>query len=177
MTQKRPQTTDFAPHFAKYIMLVPDGDLVEILEAQQRNTRLLLESLTDEQANFRYAPDKWTIKQALGHMNDAERVFSYRLLRIARGDQTPLPGFEQDEYIEPSGAASRKLADLLDEFGAIRRSTIALVRSLDDAAWLRRGTASGNSISALSLALIIVGHERHHQKIFEEKYLPALARA
>jgi hypothetical protein len=174
MTQKRPQTSDFAPYFAKYISLVPDGDLLEILETQHRNTRLQLDSLTDAQGDFRYAPGKWSIKETLGHLTDAERVFSYRLLSIARGDQTPLPSFEQDDYVKVSNAASRKMSDLLDEFTGVRHATISLVRSLDNAAWLRRGNSSGKEISTLALAFVIVGHERHHQNIFEEQYLPAL---
>ena len=106
----------------------------------------LLEPLTDQQADFRYAPGKWSIKETLGHVNDTERVFSYRILRIARGDQTPLAGFEQDDYVKVSNASSRKLSDLLEEFTAIRHATIALIRSLDDASWLRRGVASGKEV-------------------------------
>lgn len=176
MTQKRPQSNDYAPFYAKYVMLVPDGDFLEILETQLRDMRQLLEPLTDEQADFRYAPGKWSIKETLGHLNDAERVFAYRILRIARGDQTPLAGFEQDDYVKVSNASSRKLSDLLEEFNAIRRASIALIRSLDDAAWLRRGTASGKEVSVLAIAFIIAGHTLHHRAIFEEKYLSALQR-
>ena len=177
MTQKRPQSNDYAPHYGKYVMLVPDGDFLEILETQLRDMKILLEPLTDQQADFRYAPGKWSIKECLGHINDAERVFAYRLLRIARGDQTPLPGFEQDDYVKVSNASSRKLSDLLEEFTAIRRASIALIRSLDDASWFRRGTASGKEVSVLAMAFIIAGHALHHRIIFEEKYLPALPRA
>ena len=177
MTQKRPQSNDYAPYYEKYVMLVPDGDFLEILETQLREMEQLLEPLTDVQADFRYAPGKWSIKEVLGHINDAERIFAVRILRIARGDQTPLPGFEQDDYVKVSNAASRKLSDLLEEFSAIRRATIALIRSLDDASWLRRGTASGKEVSVLAIAFIIAGHTLHHHAIFEEKYLPVLPRA
>jgi uncharacterized damage-inducible protein DinB len=177
MTQKRPQSNDYAPYYGKYVMLVPDGNFLEILESELQELKQLLEPLTDEQADFRYAPGKWSIKETLGHINDAERVFSYRILRIARGDQTPLPGFEQDDFVKVSNASSRKLSDLLEEFAAIRRATIALIRSLESAAWLRRGTASGQPISVLAIAFIIAGHVLHHQSIFEEKYLPAMPRA
>ena len=177
MTQKRPQSNDYAPYYGKYVMLVPDGNFMEILEAQLRDMKLLLEPLTEQQADFRYAPGKWSIKETLGHINDAERIFAVRILRIARGDETPLPGFEQDDFVKVSNASSRKLADLLEEFTAIRRATIALIRSLDDASWLRRGTASGNGVTVLAIAFIIAGHSLHHRKIFEEKYLPALSRA
>lgn len=177
MTQKRPQSNDYAPYYGKYVMLVPEGDFLQILETQIQDMKLLLEPLTDEQADFRYAPGKWSIKETLGHVNDAERIFGVRILRIARGDQTPLPGFEQDDYVKISNAPSRKLSDLLEEFAAIRRATIALIRSLDDASWLRRGTASGKEVTVLAVAFIIAGHSLHHRKIFAEKYLPALPRA
>jgi len=174
MTQKRPQSNDYAPYYGKYVMLVPDGDFLEILETQLREMKQLLEPLTDEQGDFRYATGKWSIKEILGHMNDAERVFAYRLLCIARGDHTPLPGFEQDDYVMVANSSARKLSDLLEEFTAIRRSTVALIRSLDDASWLRRGTASGKEVSVLAMAFIIVGHALHHRTVFEEQYLPAL---
>ena len=142
MTQKRPQTTDYAPYFAKYVMLVPDGDFLETLEAQLRELQRMLEPLTDKQGDFRYEPDKWSIKELLGHINDAERIFSYRLLRIARGDQTPLPGFEQDDYVKIANGSGQKLSSLVAEFISVRRATITLVRSLDNASWLRRGISS-----------------------------------
>jgi uncharacterized damage-inducible protein DinB len=177
MTQNRPQSNDYAPYHGKYIMLVPDGDFVEILETQLQRMKKLLEPLTEGQGDFRYAPGKWSIKESLGHVNDAERIFAVRILRIARGDQTPLPGFEQDDYVKIANASTRKISELLEEFTAIRRATIALIRSLDDASWLRRGTASGKEVSVLAIVFIIAGHALHHQAIFEEKYLPALPRA
>lgn len=160
MTQKRPQSNDYAPYYGKYVMLVPDGNFLEILEAQLQEMKQLLEPLTEVQADFRYAPGKWSIKETLGHVNDAERIFAVRILRIARGDQTPLPGFEQDDYVRVSNAASRKLSDLLEEFSAVRRAT-----------------ASGKEVSVLAIAFIIAGHALHHRNIFQEKYLPALPRA
>src|SRR3974377_2214400 len=155
MTQKRPQSSDYAPHFANYISQVPDGDFLETLENQRRDLNRLLEPLSEQQANFRYESTKWSIKEVLGHINDAERIFSYRLLRIARGDQTPLPGFEQDDYIKTANSAARKLSSLLEEFNSIRSASVTLIRSLDDASFLRRGTASGKEISALALAFIL----------------------
>jgi len=176
MTQNRPQKGDYALYYEKYIALVPSGDFLEILKGQQRELTRLLTPLTDQQAEFRYAPGKWSIKEVLGHINDAERIFAYRLLRIARGDQTPLPGFEQDNYIEPGNFSARKLADLLHEFSTVREATVSLVNSLDDAAWLRRGMASQKEITVTALAFVIAGHERHHRIILEERYLPALPR-
>lgn len=177
MTQKRPQTTDYAPYFAKYVMLVPDGDFLETLEVQLRDIERLLRPLSDKQGNLRYEPDKWSIKELLGHINDAERIFAYRLLRIARGDQTPLPGFEQDDYVETANCSAQKLSSLLEEFISIRRATITLVRSLDSASWLRRGTSSDAPVTALALGFVIIGHVAHHQKILEQRYLPVLRAA
>jgi hypothetical protein len=176
MTQKRPLKGDYAVYYERYVDLVPAGDFLEILTEQHRNTTKMLEPLTEQQAEFRYAPGKWSIKEIVGHISDAERIFSYRLLRIARGDQTPLASFEQDSYIGTGNFSARTLSGLLDEFSGVRRATITLIRSLDAAAWLRRGVASQNEISALALAFIIAGHERHHSIILQERYLPALPR-
>ena len=175
MPQKRPQQGDYALFYEKYIAIVPGGDFLEILQSQQRDLIRLLSPLTEEQAEFCYAPGKWSVKEVLGHISDTERIFAYRLLRIARGDQTPLAGFEQDGYIQTGNFSTRKLTDLLQEFSTVREATISLVRSLDDAAWLRRGTASQKEVSVLALAFVIAGHERHHRVLLEERYLPALA--
>jgi uncharacterized damage-inducible protein DinB len=177
MTQKRPEKGDYALYYEKYVALVPSGDFLEILQQQQRELARLLAPLTEQQAEFRYAPGKWSIKETVGHISDAERIFAYRLLRIARGDQTPLASFEQDGYIQTGNFSARTLSDLLEEFSTVRSASMSLVRSLDDAAWLRRGTASQKEVSVLALAFIIAGHERHHRTIFEERYLPALPRA
>src|SRR5208337_3299508 len=174
MTQKRPQSNDYAPYYGKYVMLVPDGNFLDILESQIKEMNRLLEPLTEAQANFRYEPSKWSIKEILGHINDAERIFAYRLLRIARGDQTPLPGFEQDDYIGPGNFSARTLADLLHEFSTVREASVSLLRSLDDAAWVRRGVASQKEVTVTAIAFVIAGHERHHRIILEERYLPAL---
>lgn len=177
MTQKRPRQGDYALHYERYVALVPSGDFLEILQDQRRELVALLSPLSDEQADFRYAPGKWSIKEVLGHVIDAERIFAYRLLRIARGDETPLASFEQDGYIKTGNFSARKLDDLLSEFSAVREATICLVRSLDDAAWLRRGTASQKEVSVLALAFIIAGHDRHHRVILEKQYLSATAHA
>ena len=177
MTQKRPQQGDYALFYENYVSLVPSGDFLEILRDQRRELVGLLSPLSEDQAEFRYAPGKWSIKEVLGHITDAERIFAYRLLRIARGDETPLASFEQNGYIKTGNFSARKLEDLLHEFSTVRESTICLVRSLDDAAWLRRGTASLKEVSVLALAFIIAGHERHHRLILEKHYLAAAARA
>ena len=174
MTQIRPQASEYAPYFAKYVLQVPDGDFLETLESQLAKMNSLLSPLTEKQADFRYAPGKWSTKEVLGHINDAERIFAYRLLRISRGDQTPLPGFEQDDYIKTANSGARSLASLLEEFASVRRASITLVCSLDDVSWYRRGVASGKEISALALAFIIAGHALHHQAILQKEYLPVL---
>ena len=177
MTQNRPQKGDYADYYGKYISLVPSGDFLEFLESQRADLVGLLSPLSEDQAEFRYAPDKWSIKEVIGHINDSERIFAYRLLRIARGDKTPLASFEQEPYIHTGKFTARKLKDLLDEFAAIREATIALVRSLDAAAWQRRGTANQNEITATALAFVIGGHVRHHRNLLEERYLSARAHA
>lgn len=177
MTHIRPQPDEYAANFANYINAVPDGEPVKLLENQLADWLRVLNSMGEEAGNFRYAPGKWSIKEMLGHLSDAERVFSYRLLRIARGDATPLPGFEQDDYIKVANFSSRKLAGLAREFEAVRRATLLLASSLDEQALLRRGTSSNNPISARALLFIIVGHDRHHWKILQENYLPALSEA
>ena len=175
MTQKRPEKGDYAVYFEKYIALVPGGDFLEILKEQHEELIRRLTPLNEDQANFRYAPDKWSIKEIIGHISDAERVFAYRLLCIARGDQTPLPSFEQDDYIRTANFSARTLKDILHEFSVVREASVALIRSLDDAAWQRRGVASQKEITAQALVFIIAGHERHHGIILGERYLPRLA--
>lgn len=177
MTQKRPKTGDYATSYEKYISLVPEGEFLQILETQLRDWQQVVGKLSEAAADFRYAPDKWSIKEVLGHVTDSERIFAYRLLRIARGDQTPLAGFEQDDYVRTANSSARKRSELLEEFTAVRGATMALVSSLDDAAWVRRGVANQKEISATALAFVIAGHERHHRLVLEERYLPALARA
>ncbi len=177
MTQIRPQPSDYAPFYAKYIALVPDGELLGTLQAAISDWKTLLGGLTESQAEFRYEPLKWSFKEVLGHVTDTERIFSYRALRIARGDQTPLSGFEQDDYVKEGNFSSRKLPELLEEFSAVRLSTLALLRSLPAPVWTRRGNANQKEVTVSALAFIIAGHERHHRSIVEQRYLPALPRA
>jgi uncharacterized damage-inducible protein DinB len=177
MTQNRPEASEFAPYYEKYIALVPDGPPDAILDRQWHDTKLLLAPLNEQQAEFRYAPGKWSIKETLGHITDTERIFGYRLLRIARGDQAPLSGFEQDDYVKSGNFSARTLADLLEEFSSVRRASLTLLRSLDAAAWTRRGIANQVEVSVRAIAWIIAGHERHHRLILEQRYIAALPRA
>jgi hypothetical protein len=173
----RPEPNEYAPYYAGYIALVPGDDAVAALEAQRLHMMQMLSARSEREGNFRYGADKWSVKEVLGHMADAERVFTYRAMRIGRGDETPLPGFEQDDYVKNGGFGDRKLADLAEEFAAIRGASIALFRSLNDAAWMRRGTASGKEVSVRALAFMTAGHELHHQRILEERYFAAIPRA
>jgi len=167
----RPDATEYAPYYGTYIGKVPDGDLLQSLERERRETLALLRGLTEAQALSRYAPGKWSIKEVVGHVCDSERVFAYRALRIGRGDTTPLASFDQDTYVPAGGFDARPLADLAAEYDAIRGATLALLRSFDAAALGRRGTASGKEVSARGLAWIIAGHARHHFEIVKERYL------
>jgi hypothetical protein len=177
MKPGRPEASEYAPFYAGYIALVPGDDAVAALEAQRLHMMQLLSARSEREGNFRYGPDKWSVKEVIGHLADAERVFTYRAMRIARGDQTPLPGFEQNDYVKNGAFGDRKLADLTDEFAAIRGASIAMFRSLNDAAWLRRGIASDKEVSVRALAFMTAGHELHHQRILEERYFAAIPRA
>ena len=176
-TIARPQAGEYAPYYDRYISLVvPQAqgeDILNTLDQQRRQMMLLLSCRDDEDGDFRYAPDKWSAKEVLGHVCDTERVFAYRALRIARADATPLEGFEQDDYVRNGPFAQRPLADLVEDYIAVRRATLSLLRNLDEAAWTRRGIANKNEISVRGLAYIIAGHELHHRRILEEKYFGA----
>lgn len=172
-----PESTEFAPYYARYISLVKSENIVATLETQAQRTQKVFGSLTEEQSGFRYALDKWSIRQVLGHVVDAERIFSYRALRIARGDETPIEGFEQDGYVLNGPFEHCTLAELLEEFAVIRRATVLLFRYLPAESWTRRGIASNNEVSVRALAYIIAGHELHHIEVLNQKYLPGLKAA
>ncbi|HLK17561.1 MAG TPA: DinB family protein [Bryobacteraceae bacterium] len=166
-----PETTEYQSYYGRYISLVPGKDLVQTLDRQLTETLLILRSITEEKSLHRYAPGKWSIKEVLGHLIDAERIFTYRALRFARKDQTPLPGFDQDPYVEAANFDARPWTDLVDEFEHVRRSTILFFRSLRPEDLLRLGTASQNAITVRALGYIIAGHELHHMEILRDRYL------
>ncbi len=170
LTIARPQPDEYAPYYERYISQVADNDILTTLDEQRRQTLLVLSGRNEADGDFRYAPDKWSAKEVLGHVCDAERVFAYRALRIARADATPMEGFEQDDYVRNGPFAYRTLADLVEEYIAVRRATLSLLRNLDEAAWSRRGIANKNEVSVRGLAYIIAGHELHHRRILEERY-------
>ncbi|GAC1649455.1 MAG: DinB family protein [Gemmatimonadaceae bacterium] len=166
----RPTPDEYAPFYAGYVGRVPAGDVEALLGAQLDATLEHAKSLLATRADFAYAPGKWTVREVVGHLADAERIFTYRMLRIARGDLTPLPGFEQQDYVRAGGFDRRSLANLADELQAIRRATVALVASLDPDALARRGIASGAEITVRALVYIVVGHERHHLEVLRARY-------
>jgi DinB family protein len=174
---KRPEATEFAEYYTGYIAKVPGTDLLRVLESERLQMQQLFAGRTERDGNFRYAPGKWTVKEILGHITDAERIFTYRALRIARGDQTPLPGFEQDDFVKNGGFAGRTLGDLVEDFGAVRSSSIALFRSFGEEAWSRRGVASQKEVTVRALGFMTAGHQIHHRAILEERYFPAIPRA
>ncbi len=166
----RPQAGEYATYYERYISLIQENDILATLDRQRREMVLLLSGLSEEQGDFRYAPDKWSAKQVLGHVCDTERVFAYRALRIARGDATPMEGFEQDDYVKNGPFARHAIAEVIEDYIAVRRATISLLRSLEEAAWSRRGVANKNEVTVRALAYTIAGHEVHHRRILLEKY-------
>jgi uncharacterized damage-inducible protein DinB len=169
----RPQPDECAPYYGRYISLVEGDDILSRLDHQRRQTMMLLSGRNEKDGDFRYAPGKWSAKEVLGHVCDTERIFAYRALRISRADATPLAGFEQDDYVRNGPFANRPLSDLVEDFIAVRRATLSLLRNLDEPAWMRRGVASKNEVTVRALAYMIAGHELHHRKILEEKYFAA----
>ncbi|WP_308633899.1 DinB family protein [Paenibacillus silvisoli] len=166
---QRPSEEEYAGDFGEYIRLVPEGNIIDILLAQQKQMTELLASLTESQGAYRYAEGKWMLKEVVGHIADGERVMTYRLLRFARGDQTPLPGFDQELFLYPFG--SWTIAQLAEDYLAVRQSTITLLRGLPAEAWSRKGTANDISISARALAYGIAGHELYHLGVIRNRYL------
>jgi hypothetical protein len=170
-----PDPEEYAEFYAGYIQRAQArGDVFAALSTQIEELDAALGSLTDEQALFRDAPGEWSIKEVMGHLNDGERVFSYRLLRVSRNDPTPLPGFEQNDYVREAGFDAHPFRDILQEFEFLRRANILAIRNMTDDAILRLGTASGYAVSARALIHILVGHVDHHLASLHEKYLPGL---
>jgi hypothetical protein len=167
----RPNSDEYAPYYEKYVSLAARGDITATLNQQLGSTLNLLRGIDETQAGRRYAPDKWSIKELVGHVIDTERIFSYRALRFARNDQSPLSGFEQDDYVKTANFDGRLLSDLASEFEYVRRSNIELFKSLSEDAWSRRGTANAVEVSVRALAFIMAGHEAHHVQILKTRYL------
>lgn len=170
-TVRRPAAGEHHERYGRYVALVPDGDVVTQLERQLDDTIALLRQFGEARAGHRYGPDKWSVREVIGHVIDCERVFVYRALSFARGEKQSLPGFDENEYAAAAGYDARTLESVTDELRRLRAATVGFFRGLDDAAWSRTGTANDHPISVRALAWIITGHELHHAKLLRERYL------
>lgn len=167
----RPQADEYAPYYAGYIQRVPEGsDIFALLSHQPDELRTLLQDIPDAQANMRPAPGEWSVKEMIGHVCDTERIFAYRVLRIARGDTTPLSGFEQDEYVRATDFNARSLPDLIEEFAAQRRANVLCFKPLTEAETVRHGTASTFPVSVRALLYMMAGHVMHHIESLKTDY-------
>jgi uncharacterized damage-inducible protein DinB len=171
LSATRPEASEYAPYYHRYISLVPDGNIIQTLDQQCTSTIDLIAGISDDRANYRYAPGKWSVKEVFGHVIDCERVFSYRALRIARNDRTPLAGFEQDDYVANGNFDHRRMIDLVAEYEHVRKVSLDLFGFLSEEAWGRRGVANNVEVSVRAIAWIIAGHELHHNQIVRTKYL------
>jgi hypothetical protein len=170
-TQSRPDATEYAPFYARYVAGVPEDDVIVALRASGGEIVSALAAIPESRGGFRYAPDKWTIRELAGHLIDAERIFGYRALRLARADATPLPGFEENDYARTAGSDARTLAGLTEELRVVRDGTVRLFDSFPVEAWTRRGVVNGREVSVRALAYIVAGHARHHLAVLRERYL------
>ena len=167
----RPETDEFFSYYNTYISLIEGNEVWPVLDAQVSEIRAMFSAMPEERGAFAYEAGKWSIKEVLSHLIDGERIFAYRILRISRGDETPIEGFEQDGYIEHSNANNRSFAELIEEFDLQRRSNLLMLRNISEEGSRRMGTASGKPISVRALTYITAGHVRHHINILNERYL------
>jgi uncharacterized damage-inducible protein DinB len=169
-----PDPTEYAPYFARYVERVPEGDILDILTRQSGETAALLGGVSEDEASFRYAPDKWSIRQVVGHVTDTERVMLYRALSFARGEQAMLPGFDENAWVQSARFDKRTLHGLADEFRLVRAATIPFFAALTPEELRRLGMANNRTYTVRALAWIIAGHELHHVSLLRERYLPAM---
>lgn len=172
----RPQPGEYAAYAHEEIAAIPEDDAVAALRSSRDRVMALFSALTDARVTgVRYAPDKWTIKDLLGHLSDDERIYAYRALRLARGDDGVLAGFDQVRYADAAGSEARSLPDLLEEYRSVRTASITLFAGLGPEAWTRRGTLEGHDVTVRGLAFHIVGHEGHHLRVLRDRYLPLVS--
>jgi uncharacterized damage-inducible protein DinB len=171
MTSTEIKNTEFAPYYASYIQLADNVDMIEELEICLHEFIKFVQNIPMDKFDYRYAEGKWTIKEIIQHIIDTERIFSYRALRISRKDKTSLPGYDENEYVANTNAADRHLQSLLTELSIVRQSTLALFKSFSADQLKNLGTASDSPVSVRAIGFILIGHQKHHQKIFEERYL------
>ncbi|MBT2690213.1 DinB family protein [Bacillus sp. ISL-47] len=170
---QKPEANEYAPYYEAYVHSVPDGDLLEILDKQVKETVNLLKNLNEDQASFRYAQGKWTIKEVIGHVTDTERIMGYRLLCISRGETAMLPGYDDNQYVKEGNFNRFNVKELLEQLSIVRQNTLGLLKSLDDESLMQRGNANGTEVTARAIAYIIAGHELHHRNLIKERYMKA----
>lgn len=170
MASGRPADTEYAPFYAGYVSLVEGDDVLAVLERQVGELRALSAAVPKDRETYRYAPDKWSVRQVVSHITDGERVFGYRAFCISRGEQAPLPSFDENEYAAHSVSDSVPLGELVDELVTVRRGNLAALRRLAAGDWARLGTASGKPVSVRALAYVMAGHPRHHLGVLRERY-------
>jgi hypothetical protein len=169
--KSKPESNEYPVWYDKYVQSVPVGDIVDVMNRQLKTAAAILNSIDEEKSLYRYADNKWSIKELLGHINDVERIFAYRALRFIRMDKTNLSPMEQDDYVKAAKFDNISFDSLKKEFRFIRKSTIMLFNNLDNESWMRTGFSDGNEISVRAMAYIIVGHAQHHLNILRERYL------
>lgn len=167
----RPMADEHLAYYSTYIDRVPDGDIVEMLERQAPETLAFLRAIPEARIDYRYAPEKWSIRQMVGHLVDGERVFQYRAWRFSRADQTPVPGFEENDYVANAPFEKVSINDLVDELEHMRRATVHMFKNMDEQALSRRGTANGAGVSVRAIAWIMAGHVDHHMQVLRDRYL------
>ncbi len=170
MSIARPAASEYAPFYAGYVARVPEDDILSVLTRQKDEIGDLVRALPAAKETYRYAEGKWSIREVMGHLIDAERVFGYRAFCFSRGEQAALPSFDENQYVAAAGADSVPLAQLVEELAVVRASNLAFLRRLDDTEWARVGTASGKPVSVRALAWIMAGHPRHHVSVLRERY-------
>lgn len=168
---ERPNKNEYAEYYHKYVEKVPHGNIVGILEDQFGTITNFFSQITEEKSKYRYAPNKWSIREVLGHIIDAERVFSYRAMRFSRSDSRSLQSFDENHYIKNSNYDSIPLQMLIEEFASLRKTNIYMFKGFSEKMWLAKGIASENEVSVRALAYIMVGHAEHHMRVVKEKYL------
>jgi len=166
----RPKETEYPPFYAGYVARVPETEILEALREQPTELKRIADSLASDKERYRYAPDKWSVRELFGHLVDSERFFGHRAFCISRADANPLPGFDENFYVTQSTYDSRPLADLVKDFSLLREANSRLLENLEEAAWPREGVANGAKVTVRALAYIMTGHARHHLAVLRERY-------
>jgi uncharacterized damage-inducible protein DinB len=171
---QRPEVNEYPEYYVPYVSLVPEGDLIPILQENLKKMIKLFDGISEEDSYYRYGEGKWSIKEVLGHITDTERIMSYRLMRIGRGDKTPLAGFDEEFFVNHSKVNELPVKKILDDFIATRKATITLIENMPTEAWTNEGNANNTKVTTRAIAYILAGHEIHHRHIIEARYLSNL---